>query len=193
MRVRACPSLKLHCVCVLPGKDLCSLRAASTLLSTQKSRTVSTLLRRYQKAYQDYARALNSQFPQVKVKGEFFTPGELQMGLAQLLQFAFFGGLAISLVGRGLLPEPYAKFIEANQMAILGGCFACNMIAGNLLNTGAFEVTYNGHPVWSKIETGRFPQMDEMRTALTTVMQLAGQPADKAVSDMPSIDAHPDL
>jgi selT/selW/selH-like putative selenoprotein len=95
------------------------------------------------------------------------------MMLAQLLQMAFFGGLAVSLIGRGLLPEPYSKFIEANQMVILGVCFLCNIVSGNLLNTGAFEVAYNGHPVWSKIETGRFPQMDELRSAMESVMQAA--------------------
>lgn len=42
----------------------------------------------------------------------------------------------------------------------------CNLASGNLLNTGAFEVSYNGVPVWSKIETGRFPQLDELRTGL---------------------------
>ena len=85
------------------------------------------------------------------------------MGLAQLLQLTFFGGLALSLVGRGILPERQAKFIETNQMPILGVCFLCNMVSGNMLNTGAFEIKYNGAPVWSKMETGRFPQMDELR------------------------------
>ena len=97
-------------------------------------------------------------------------PSESKMALAQFLQFAFFAGLAISLVGRGVLPEPYAKFIEANQMPILGGCFLCNMIAGNLLNTGAFEITYDGVLVWSKIETGRFPQLAELTDVLKEVM-----------------------
>jgi len=81
----------------------------------------------------------------------------------------FFGGLAVSLVGKGLLPEPVGKFIEANQMAVLGACFMCNVAAGNLLNSGAFEMTYNDQFVWSKIEAGRFPQMDELREALSTV------------------------
>ena len=96
------------------------------------------------------------------------------MALAQLLQLTFFGGLAISLIGRGLLPEPYSKFIENNQMPILGACFLCNVVAGNLLSTGAFEVAYNGETLWSKIETGRFPQMDELRSALTAAMSRAG-------------------
>lgn len=91
------------------------------------------------------------------------------MALAQMLQLVFFGGLAISLVGRSLLPEPAAKFLEGNQMAVLGACFMCNILSGNLLNSGAFEVTYNGQFVWSKIEAGRFPQMDELRNALAAV------------------------
>ena len=32
-------------------------------------------------------------------------------------------------------------------------------MSGQLINSGAFEVSLNGKPVWSKIETGRFPQV----------------------------------
>jgi len=99
------------------------------------------------------------------------------MLLAQLLQLTFFGGLAVSLIGRSLLPEPYSKFIETNQMMILGACFLCNIISGNLLNTGAFEVAYDGQPVWSKIEMGRFPQMNELLDALKSTMQGVALPA----------------
>lgn len=129
----------------------------------------------------------------MKVKGTFFTPGDVQVAIAQMLQMAFFGGLAVSLIGRSLLPEAQSKFIEANQMLILGGCFMCNIAAGNLLNTGAFEVAYNGSPVWSKMESGRFPQMDELKSALVAVMQMA-QPAT-VDTPLPSgmLDAHPDL
>lgn len=107
------------------------------------------------------------------------------MMLAQVLQLTFFGGLAISLVGRALLPEPYSKFIETNQMMILGGCFLCNIISGNLLNTGAFEIAYNGQPVWSKMEMGRFPEMNELLGALKGVMQGVALPtsADGVLPD----------
>jgi len=125
------------------------------------------------------------------MQGEFYHPGDLKMGLAQLLQLTFFGGLAISLIGRGMLPEPAAKFIETHQMPILGVCFLCNIVSGNLLNSGAFEISYNGQPVWSKMETGRFPQMDELRDALTSVMQMA-QPA-AATTVLPDSMSAPDL
>jgi len=91
------------------------------------------------------------------------------MAIAQILQLMFFGGLAISLLGRSFLPEPMAKFLETNQLPVLGACFMCNILAGNLLNTGAFEVTYNDQFVWSKIEAQRFPQLDELRAAFAAV------------------------
>jgi len=101
--------------------------------------------------------------------GDTFHPGDTKMAFAQLLQLVFFGGLAMALVGRSLLPEPYSKFLESNQLPVLGACFMCNIAAGNLLNSGAFEVEYNGQFVWSKMESGRFPQMDELRSALASV------------------------
>ena len=102
----------------------------------------------------------------MSVTGGVFHPGDLKMMAAQALQMVFFAGLAISLIGRSVLPEPAAKFVEQYQMPILGGCFMCNVLSGNLLNSGAFEVTYDGVPVWSKIETGRFPDLNELRSAL---------------------------
>jgi len=33
--------------------------------------------------------------------------------------------------------------------------FLGNNVAQGLMNSGAFEVTYNGVQVWSKLETGR--------------------------------------
>lgn len=126
--------------------------------------------RRYRKAYEDYVRAMRAEFPGMTFHGDTFTPGQTKMMLAQFMQFVFFGGLAISLIGRSMLPEPASKFLENNQLVVLGACFMCNIAAGNLLNTGAFEVSYNGADVWSKIDAGRFPQMDELRTALSAVI-----------------------
>jgi len=102
----------------------------------------------------------------VTFNGETFTPNEMRMALAQVLQLTFFGGIAMALIGKNVLPEPAAKFVDGNQAIILGGCFLCNIMAGNLLNTGAFEITFDGEFVWSKIESGRFPQMDELRSSL---------------------------
>jgi len=94
------------------------------------------------------------------------------MMLAQALQMVFFAGLLFGVAGRLVLPTgKVSKFLEDNQMMVLGGCFMCNMIAGNLLNTGAFEVQYNGQLIFSKIETGRFPQMPELHDLLEAAVR----------------------
>lgn len=40
--------------------------------------------------------------------------------------------------------------------------FLCNAIEGQLVSTGAFEISFNDVPVWSKLETGRIPQPPEL-------------------------------
>ena len=90
----------------------------------------------------------------------------MKMALAQMLQMAFFGGLAISFIGKGMLPQKVQEFMAENQLGTFGLLFGCNIMSGQLINTGAFEVTLNGRPVWSKIETGRFPQLPELISEL---------------------------
>ena len=45
------------------------------------------------------------------------------------------------------------------------GGFA-DQLGQSLLNTGAFEISYEGTPIWSKIETGRFPSAPELISAV---------------------------
>jgi len=84
------------------------------------------------------------------------------MALAQLLQMTFFAGLAFSFVGKGMLPQSAQDFMAENQLLVFGSLFGCNIMSGQLINTGAFEMHLNGTPVWSKLEAGRFPQLPEL-------------------------------
>lgn len=40
--------------------------------------------------------------------------------------------------------------------------FLCNLIEGQLMQSGAFEISLNDVPIWSKLESGRFPQPPEL-------------------------------
>jgi len=102
----------------------------------------------------------------LQFRGDVFHPGAAKMALAQMLQMAFFGGLALSFIGKGMLPQNAQDFLAGNQLLVFGTLFGCNIMSGQLINSGAFEVTLNGKPVWSKIESGRFPQMPELVEAL---------------------------
>ena len=65
-----------------------------------------------------------------------------------------------------MLPESVQQYMNENQLACFGLLFGCNIMSGQLINTGAFEISLNGQRVWSKIETGRFPQLPELMSEL---------------------------
>ena len=75
----------------------------------------------------------------------------------------------MAVLGKKMLPAKLAKLVEDHPIPAMMCVFACNLFSAQLLNTGAFEVTYNGEQVWSKMETGRFPQMEELKEALSAV------------------------
>lgn len=123
-------------------------------------------------------------------------PGDLRVGAAQVLQVGFFGGLVLSFMGKNVLPERVANVLSANPMGTFGTLLLMNVASGKLVNTGAFEVTYQAFPgaapvsCWSKLEAGHFPTIEvlaqNVRTALATSRQqisedpLAASKAPKA-------------
>lgn len=53
--------------------------------------------------------------------------------------------------------------------------FLSNIIEGQLVQSGAFEITLNDVPVWSKLETGRIPQPAELFQIIDSHMQFTGR------------------
>jgi hypothetical protein len=93
-------------------------------------------------------------------------PGDLRVGASQVLQLGFFGGLVLSFMGKNVLPERVANVISGNPMGTFGTLLLMNVASGKLVNTGAFEVSYQAFPgadpvsCWSKLEVGLFPTME---------------------------------
>mmetsp|Transcript_46797 Transcript_46797/g.101651 ORF Transcript_46797/g.101651 Transcript_46797/m.101651 type:complete len:122 (-) Transcript_46797:440-805(-) len=116
----------------------------------------------------------------MRFRGSTHHPGDLRVGAAQLLQMTFFGGLAVSMVGRSMLPAAAAEFLNNNQMLTFGLLFGCNVLSGKLIATGAFEIFYEGTPVWSKLETGRFPALDELTSS---IRRLGGAEIQRATAE----------
>ncbi|CAI9736559.1 Hypothetical predicted protein [Octopus vulgaris] len=50
--------------------------------------------------------------------------------------------------------------------------FLSNALEGHMISTGAFEVTFNDVPVWSKLENGRIPSPSEMFQIIDNHMRL---------------------
>ena len=54
-------------------------------------------------------------------------------------------------------------------MLAIGGAFALDVVAQTLQSINAFEVTYNGQKLHSKLATGRMPQPVELVRQLETM------------------------
>ena len=102
----------------------------------------------------------------MEFSGTLYHPGDFRVAASQVLQLAFFGGLGVSLIGKSMLPDAMSEWLSQNQMASFGAIFGCNILSGKLINTGAFEIYYDGKPVWSKLDQGRFPELHELTDLL---------------------------
>lgn len=51
--------------------------------------------------------------------------------------------------------------------------FVANMVEGQLVSSGAFEISLNNIPLWSKIETGRIPQPPELFQIIDNTLQFS--------------------
>lgn len=107
-------------------------------------------------------------FPGVNIQGEVYPPTAYNAMLAQLLTYFFWIGLIVFFVGDPIF----------NLLGPLGGklrglrtdhpvlCFIVLMVsqqlAGQLLATGAFEVSVGGKQIFSKLQSGNVPSYETL-------------------------------
>jgi hypothetical protein len=109
----------------------------------------------------------------VSAKCQPYTPGAVAT--------TFFGEKMFEILG---MPRP--EFVQSMQNNKMGSCmgawFLGNTVSQNLLNTGAFEVYYDGEVIFSKLEQKRLPNIPEIMSGLETAMKkpssLGGDPPE---------------
>ena len=79
--------------------------------------------------------------------------------------FLFAGEFIAGMIGMPLSNEAKA-YLSENKMMLFMCLFLCNGFAQSLIATGAFEVEFNDVVVFSKLETGRMPRLDELLQGL---------------------------
>lgn len=100
--------------------------------------------------------------------------GYVLMG-AQSIQWSamalmFFGSNVLTMLGYPAGVEPnWFKELQQNKMGAFVGVFFMNSMAQSMTNTGAFEVEVDGKLAYSKLETGRMPNIAEIVRALEKV------------------------
>lgn len=119
--------------------------------------------------FEQYAHALHERFPALQIEGDHYPPPMLRSSLAQALGIVKF--ILIALVVSNYNPFPslnmetpsiFSWATENKVYACLMLFFISNAIEGQLISTGAFEISFNDVPIWSKIESGRIPSPNEM-------------------------------
>jgi len=113
------------------------------------------------------------------ISGGYYPPPPFRAYSAQ-------GMSVVKLVTIGLVVSgvnPFARFgletpsmftwaLENKVYSSMMIFFLANVIEGQLISTGAFEITFNDVPVWSKIDTGRVPSPQEMFQIVENHMRL---------------------
>jgi len=60
--------------------------------------------------------------------------------------------------------------------------FLSNAIEGQLISTGAFEVSFNDVPVWSKLDVGRIPSPQELFQIIDSQLKFSPGPGSSNVN-----------
>ncbi|XP_055386494.1 thioredoxin reductase-like selenoprotein T homolog CG3887 [Condylostylus longicornis] len=132
----------------------------------------------YRKAFEDYVGILNEKYPQITIRGANFDPPGFNLYLSKgvfavkillivivLTQFDIFGAMGQQI-------PSWWRFCHENKFyTCLMVFFVGNMLEAHLVSSGAFEISLNDVPVWSKLQTGRIPQPQELFQIIDSHLQ----------------------
>ncbi|XP_033340079.1 selenoprotein T [Megalopta genalis] len=129
----------------------------------------------YRKAYEDYVGILRQKYPELQIDGENYNPSANIMLIVKLLSLVKI--LLIVLVVSGFdfgrpLPSFWQWCMDNRFYSCTTIFFVFNMVEGQLISSGAFEIHFNDVPVWSKLETGRIPQPFELFQIIDTHLNM---------------------
>uniref|UniRef100_A0A3Q1G695 Selenoprotein T n=1 Tax=Acanthochromis polyacanthus TaxID=80966 RepID=A0A3Q1G695_9TELE len=131
----------------------------------------------YKRVFEEYTQALYQRYPDIRIEGENYLPIPIYH-IASFLSVFKLLVIGLIIIGR----DPFALFgmqapgiWEWGQGNKIYACmmvfFLSNMIENQLMSTGAFEITLNV-PVWSKLESGHLPSMQQLVQILDNEMKM---------------------
>uniref|UniRef100_A0AAV2JVD4 Kinesin-like protein n=1 Tax=Knipowitschia caucasica TaxID=637954 RepID=A0AAV2JVD4_KNICA len=118
-------------------------------------------------------------YPDIRIEGENYLPIPLYRHIASFLSVFKLLVIGMIIIGRDpfvLFGIPAPGIWEWGQTNKIYACmmvfFFSNMIENQLMSTGAFEITLNDVPVWSKLESGHLPSMQQLVQILDNEMKM---------------------
>ncbi|XP_066157901.1 thioredoxin reductase-like selenoprotein T homolog CG3887 [Euwallacea fornicatus] len=132
----------------------------------------------YRKMYDQYLQLLREKYPFILVEGANYDPPGIFMILVRILGTLKLAGIFFILSGVNIFdylnqPQPawWRWCLENRMYACMMLFFLCQIVEGQLISSGAFEISFNNVPIWSKLESGRIPQPAELFQIIESQMQ----------------------
>lgn len=108
---------------------------------------------------------------------------ELLASAAGMLQLASYGFMFLGKKMFGGFQHPWLDKADENKFAVMAGVFLLNNVAQNAVRTGAFEISYGGELLFSKLQTGHLPSDSEIESIVGRLAQRGLDPV--AIPTMP--------
>ena len=125
--------------------------------------------------FEQFSQLVRTHYPQFEVVGENYPPPPMKALIARILSMIKVALLVCVLFNQNPfvllhLPTPaiYSWALQNKMYACLAIFFLSNSIETSLISTGAFEISVNDIPLWSKLQTGRLPSGNEFIQMLQT-------------------------
>uniref|UniRef100_A0A8B9JH07 Selenoprotein T n=1 Tax=Astyanax mexicanus TaxID=7994 RepID=A0A8B9JH07_ASTMX len=132
---------------------------------------------RYKRVFEEYTRVLAQRYPDIRIEGENYLPQPIHF--ASFLSIFKLAVIGLIVVGKDPFvlfgvetPGLWAWGQENKIYACMMVFFLSNMIENQCMSTGAFEISLNDVPVWSKLESGHLPSMQQLVQILENEMKL---------------------
>ena len=113
----------------------------------------------------------------MEITGGLYPPTLQAQIIAQIAGALWLVGLALVFAGPQIfrmlgMEEPaFYREIKEKQMVFLGVLFIINNVGNSQLATGAFEIYLEDQLVFSKLETNRTPNQDDMKLLIDLLNQ----------------------
>ena len=113
---------------------------------------------------------MEKNFKNVIVKGEEYPLNFIRKILSYVVTITQISVFTTMILGESIKPflinivPGYLIdwIIENKLLSLIISFFAGNILQSNISNTGAFEIFYNGNQIWSKLQTGNVPNINQL-------------------------------
>lgn len=129
--------------------------------------------------FQDYSQAISQVYPDIRIEGGNYPPTAFNRYVGNLVSYLKLLSILLIISGQnpflllGLeTPRAWTWSQDNKIFSCLMAFFLCNMMETHFLSTGAFEVTLNDVPVWSKLQSGYVPNIQEMFQILNNHLKM---------------------